>query len=90
MFETPMNGMRKLLTTKVGYDDMMAAAKSKKGEVVILVYIPPPGFFFFLKGYFRRGNPASISLKRVNTKSLVRTMEEASSVRLLGKKLGQA
>jgi hypothetical protein len=42
-FETPLNGVRKLLANDAGYNAMIAAAKSKRGDVVVFIYMPAPG-----------------------------------------------
>ena len=40
-FETPLGGLRKLLTNDIGYNAMVSATKAKKGDVAIFVYMPP-------------------------------------------------
>lgn len=41
-FETPLSGMRKLLTNNAGYSAMVTAAKGKKSDAVVFIYMPPP------------------------------------------------
>jgi hypothetical protein len=41
-FDTPANGVRRLMPNKVGYEAMLAAVKGKKGECVVFVYMQPP------------------------------------------------
>jgi hypothetical protein len=41
-FDTPANGVRRLMPNKVEYEAMLTAVKGKKGECVVFVYMPPP------------------------------------------------
>ena len=41
-FDTPANGVRRLMPNEVGYEAMLTAVKGKKGECVVFVYMPPP------------------------------------------------
>jgi len=40
-FDTPANGVRRLMPNEVGYEAMLTAVKGKKGECVVFVYMPP-------------------------------------------------
>ena len=41
-FDTPANGVHRLMPNKVGYEAMLTAVKGKKGECVVFVYMQPP------------------------------------------------
>ena len=41
-FDTPANGVRRLMPNEVGYEAMLAAVRAKRGECVVFVYMPPP------------------------------------------------
>jgi hypothetical protein len=41
-FDTPANGVRRLMPNEVGYEAMLAAVRAKRGECVVFVYMLPP------------------------------------------------
>jgi len=41
-FDTPTNGVCRLMSNKIGYEAMLTAVRAKKGESVVFMYMPPP------------------------------------------------